>query len=90
MDEHVILVAFTVNALSESDAQHALMDALPEVVGVSERGVGSWWVAEDERYDGSDNDSAVFVSPGSQVAAARLLFRHGLTEYHNIPKEAGE
>lgn len=90
MGEHVILVAFSVSALSESDAQHALMDALPNPVGVEDRGVTSWWIAEDKRYDGSDNDSAVFVTPGRQVAAARLLFRHGLTPYHNIPEEAGE
>jgi len=29
-------------------------------------GFDSWWIAEDERYDRSDNDSAVFVPMGQQ------------------------
>ena len=29
--------------------------------------VDSWWIAEDERYDRSDNDSAVFVPMGQQA-----------------------
>jgi hypothetical protein len=32
-----------------------------------------WWVAEDDRHDGSDNDSAVFVNYGSQQDAWKTL-----------------
>jgi hypothetical protein len=33
----------------------------------------SWWVAEDDRTDGSDNDSAVFVPFDTQADAVRCL-----------------
>jgi hypothetical protein len=62
--EIVVLVGFTVNANSMSEAQARLMINLPppETLGPG----GSWWIAEDDRYDGSNNDSAVFVPKGTQ------------------------
>ena len=64
---HTILVAFTVHAPTMEQAQQRLMVQLPG--GVPDLNhVDSWWIAEDERYDGSDNDSAVFVPMGKQVA----------------------
>jgi len=71
--EHTILVAFTVYAANREDAQRRLMRLLPRP---SRDGIGtldSWWIAEDDRIDGSDNDSAVFVPMGSQQAAVRSL-----------------
>lgn len=71
--EHTILVAFTVYAPTREDAQSRLMRLLPQP---SRDGIGtldSWWIAEDDRVDWSDNDSAVFVPLGSQLAAARSL-----------------
>ena len=63
---HTILVAFTVHATTMEQARHRLMVQLPG--GVPDLNhVDSWWIAEDERYDGSDNDSAVFVPKGKQV-----------------------
>ena len=62
--EHTILVAFTVYAPDWTAAQATLMRQLPKP-GVDS--IGSWWIAEDERIDGSDNDSAVFVPKGKQV-----------------------
>jgi len=59
--EHTILVAFTVYAPTREDAQHRLMRLLPQP---SRDGIGTldcWWIAEDDRIDGSDNDSAMFV-----------------------------
>lgn len=44
-----------------------------------------WWLAEDDRIDGSDNDSAVFVHPGAQKAAFDLLYAAGLTAECNNP-----
>ena len=53
------------------DAQRALMARLPRPVGGL---IESWWVAEDERHDGSDNESAVFVPAGiTQHEAERRL-----------------
>jgi len=77
MAEHTILVAFTVDAQPfESEdgrplAELVLHDRLGQVRGrtLTDRGtfeVTSWWVAEDDRHDGSDNDSAVFVPMGTQ------------------------
>lgn len=62
--EHTILVAVTVYAPTWEAAQAKLMLNMPKP-GVD--GIDSWWIAEDERYDGSDNDSAVFVPIGTQV-----------------------
>lgn len=71
MDEHVILVAVSVVAETRESAElylhHRLPrpgDELPETGGTY---VESWWVAEDDRRDGSDNDSAVFVPKGTQA-----------------------
>jgi len=47
--------------------------------------VESWWIAEDDRIDGSDLDSAVFVSPGRQQTAYQLLHDTGLTPDCNDP-----
>jgi hypothetical protein len=62
--EHTILVAVTVYAPDRLAAQSKVMGLLPKP-GVD--GVDSWWIAEDDRMDGSDNDSAVFVPMGKQV-----------------------
>lgn len=68
-----MLVAFTVEAPND-DHHRVLMANLPRP-GAE---VTSWWVAEDERSDGSDCDSAVFVTPGWQAAATRLLRAFGM------------
>ena len=44
-------------------AQATLMRQLPKP---GSNDIDSWWIAEDERDDGSDNDSAVFVPKGDQ------------------------
>ena len=77
--EHTIVVAFTVFAENREQAQRGLMPMLPRgpVMGqLWEEGgdcVDSWWIAEDDRLDGSDNDSAVFVPMGKQAAWARAV-----------------
>lgn len=72
-EEHIILVAFEVNAHSRRQAHTRLMEHLGSPDHVS---VGAWWVAEDDRRDGSDNDSAVFVHPGMKGPALALLAKH--------------
>lgn len=68
--EHTFLVAITVDgAATREAAEYWLHDHLPQpgiefdVNGVT---VESWWVAEDDRRDRSDCDSAVFVPKGYQ------------------------
>lgn len=65
--EHTILVAFTVYAPDFIAAQRQLMRQLPSPGHPGVDGIDSWWIAEDGRIDGSDNDSAVFVPMGKQV-----------------------
>lgn len=79
--EHVILAAFTVEAATRAQAHAAVLQGMPHPGGA----ITSWWVAEDDRTDGSDLDAAVFVSPGKQQAAHFLLERAGLTASHNEP-----
>lgn len=82
--EHVILVAFTIEADSYRRAQHVLMPGLQLFLSSHDGPAESWWIAEDERYDGSDNDSAVFVTPGAQAAASRALASMRLTPTWNV------
>ena len=87
MTEQVILVAFTVDrAETVKDAQEALTRRLHPLLNSQDPNspITSWWVAEDERYDGSDCDSAVFVNPGDAPAASRILAAHGLTPDYNV------
>lgn len=79
-NEHVILVAFTVanttRVISRDEAEVFLRERLPLPHGSLNDGdphLKEWWIAEDQRDDGSDNDSAVFVPKGSQAAAETLL-----------------
>ena len=80
-EEFVILVAVNVTARNKMLAHqkvHALMPN-PDVTDVE-----SWWVAEDQRWDGSDNDSAVFVNVGAQKQASHLLYGVGLSNACNL------
>lgn len=95
MPEHVILVAFSVEAPTREGAETVLLNELPRpgterVINLALPSdariatIWSWWVAEDDRRDGSDNDSAVFVTPGNQHAASSLLHAAGMTPAHNV------
>lgn len=87
--EHVVLVAFEVTAGSRTEAEVRLTRALQSVLEKNGGPAESWWVAEDDRHDGSDNDSAIFVHPGSQWEAATILRKHGLTEQWNVIARRG-
>lgn len=77
----VVLVAFE---LKDDHTVEDLLTALPRPGDVVE----CWWQADEDRIDGSDNDSAVFVYPGYAHAASTLLFEKGLTGSYNIVRES--
>lgn len=56
---HTILVAFTCFGVDRKDVQAELMNLLPSPD--DNPVLDSWYVAQDDRIDGSDNDSAVYV-----------------------------
>jgi hypothetical protein len=86
-EEHVFLVALQAKGRTREEAQRVALAYLPNHPSPDRTpGLECWWVAEDDRVDGSDNDSAVFVNPGSQVRAAELLHRYGLTPKWNVPE----
>lgn len=92
MSDHIILVAFHVTGdLTRAQAQEALLRALPRPSVIPSAAgtvatLDSWWETEDDRIDGSDNDSAVFVHPGAQREAVEVLIEAGLTAGWNRPE----
>ena len=84
MSYHTVLIGFVVQAENMEQAQQQLMDhILPTETGDArtwdQAGLDQWWMAMDERYDGSGGggpESAVFVPEGmSQREARRRLER---------------
>jgi hypothetical protein len=76
--EHVILVAFDVQASTRRAAHELLVETLVERINpvlTGGTGIDSWWVAEDDRTDHSDCDSAIFVPLGMQATAQAALDR---------------
>jgi hypothetical protein len=79
----VLMVAFDLTGKDPEDVQAWLMDQMPEAGLQGDSGeiyLDSWWIANDERFDRSDCDSAVFVAKGRQVEARELLHSHGLSD----------
>lgn len=74
MRPHTVLVAFVVNGSGMEDAQQRLMARLPNPEADCHEVIDCWWIAEDERYDGSDNDSAVFVPIGQKPAWSKRIW----------------
>jgi hypothetical protein len=79
-----MLVAFEVYGGTREEAEAALTPQLQPVLASNGGPAECWWVAEDDRHDGSDNDSAVFVTMGMQPEASSALFQAGLTAPWNI------
>lgn len=79
----VLMVAFDLKGRDAETVHRWLQAQMPrcgEHVEGYVRGDGagtvdldSWWVANDERFDGSDTDSAVFVPKGTQERARNIL-----------------
>jgi hypothetical protein len=84
-----VTVAFTVLARTMRDAQNWLMgNLLPdeEFFSQNKESIDNWYIAEDERYDGSDYPSAVYVPMGQQAEVRYLLD----SRPHAAPKKEGE
>lgn len=87
MEERIVLVAFQVKSGSQMHAQTLLMQELAAVNLVQDTtspGVVCWWVAMDERYDRSDNDSAVFCTVGQQLMSQAALIEIGTSGPYNL------
>lgn len=61
-----------------ADSQQGMIDALVEAQLTDPdfhpgTDIDSWWIAEDDRLDGSDNDSAVFCPRGAQRDISNLI-----------------
>lgn len=81
----VLMVAFDLKGRSAEDVHQWLMNEMPVTGDHYSRHYGdinldSWWVANDERFDGSDTDSAVFVKKGQQKAGREALHSYGLVD----------
>jgi hypothetical protein len=84
--ERVVIFAFHTDTDTSLQAQEVVMRLLDGAIERSEGALISWWPAEDERADNSDNDSAVFVHKGNQKKAHALLERAKLTGIWNRRK----
>lgn len=77
----VLMVAFDLTGPNALIAQQWLMERLPKPNDTdSVVNLDSWWIANDERHDGSDCDSAIFVRKGQQAEARQLLRERGLVD----------
>jgi hypothetical protein len=52
------------------------LSASPLAPGKGDSGIDCWWIAEDDRHDGSDNDSAIFIPRGAQQDMAHVVRNH--------------
>ncbi len=78
----VLMVAFDIFGPNQALAEEFIANYLPEPGVQTFKGqrinLDSFWFANDVRGDGSDTDSAVFVTKGKQAEARALLREHGL------------
>jgi hypothetical protein len=78
-----ILVAFQVTGqMTRTEAMQLIMRSMPMIntgIPEAESQIECWWLAEDDRIDGSDNSSAVFCTPGFQPDARIVLDLHGMS-----------
>lgn len=78
----VLLVAFDVSGQNKRDVHRWLHAQMPKPsLSYDPRETAfldSWWIANDDRFDGSDCDSAVFVTKGNQEQARITLRSVGL------------
>lgn len=88
----VLMVAFDVTGKDPEHVHEWLHDQMPEgdaFHGGGEIYLDSWWVANDERFDRSDCDSAVFCAKGKQKEARQVLAARGLSHelFHREDEE---
>lgn len=79
----VLMVAFDITADTAEQAHKWLQSKMPGCYSNDDvlQGItlDAWWIANDERFDGSDTDSAVFVTKGYQNTARDVLRETGLS-----------
>lgn len=76
MTEHTFLVAVTVEGdQGRAAAELALHRALPMGDTFNDHEVTEWWIAEDYRLDGSDNEAAIFIPLNMTQGEARRRLR---------------
>lgn len=83
--EYTFAVGVTAYGVDRADAERKVIDLLADGTaarhGFSERlRISDWWVAEDDRSDDSDQDSAIWVPLGSQRAAVEVLDQYLRTD----------
>jgi hypothetical protein len=67
MNEHIFAVGFEIDSYAERrEVQQWLIDRLVSMRKSEANKSTRFWIAEDDRIDGSDNDSAVWVPKGTQ------------------------
>ena len=75
MPEHTFLVGIGSEGENREAAELALSGVLVPLLKSRDEAspIECFWIAEDDRHDGSDTDSAVFVPLGRQAEAQSLL-----------------
>lgn len=84
----VLLVAFDISGPNTKATHEWLMNQLPDLgdgetqedMEANGINIDSWWVANDERFDYSDTDSAIFVRKGEQRVGRKTLRANGLVD----------
>lgn len=97
MEEHVILVAFSVKGGDRRQAYETLAGSIGrdsewnQVMMEPDGPVVCWWLAEDDRLptNNADEDSAVFCNYGEQERASAFLYGARLTPAHNVVVDRG-
>lgn len=87
--EFITMAAFSVYGNSQEDSQAKLIESLKLLNQMPH--VDCWWIAEDERQDRSDNNSAVFVPYGmTQEEAEDILREAQRLKYQSQVKKMSE
>lgn len=78
----VLMVAFDISGPSRTVVEAFINNHMPSVEEEHPTGVNldSWWIADDDRLEHGDCDSAVFVKKGCQEEARELLRKQSLVD----------
>lgn len=85
--EHTFIIAVMMRdntgTHDRGDAEAALVALMPRPAAVDDHRISleGWWVAEDDRLDPSDNDSAIFVPKGMQAHVEQILASKGFDRW---------
>lgn len=93
MQEHIIIVAYDVYGDTRAEAMDTLMAVLPK--HEDHPSIDSWWIAEDDRRDRSDNDAAIFIpntitQAEARIAVARFMKEAAQSDIYNAESEIAD